>query len=189
MVNLVLFGPPGSGKGTQSVKIAEKYKLVHISTGDVFRREIRAKSELGLKVQSIIEKGELVSDDLLIQILENEIKKYPDAQGFVFDGFPRTIRQAEDLDKLMAKMGEKLTVVLSLTVNDNEILQRLLKRAEIEGRKDDTREVIENRISVYNAQTQPLIDFYKAKGILTDVEGIGSIDEIFSHLCAVIDAH
>lgn len=188
MVNLVLFGPPGSGKGTQSVRIAEKYNLVHISTGDVFRREIKAKSELGLRVQGIIERGELVSDDLLIEILEAEMKKYPEAAGFVFDGFPRTIRQAGDLDALMTKMNEKITAVLSLVVSDEEILKRLLRRAEIEGRKDDTKEVIENRISVYNAQTQPLIDYYRNKGILADVQGIGSIDGIFNDLCSVIDA-
>jgi len=189
MFNLILFGPPGSGKGTQSVKIAEKYNLVHISTGDVFRREIKAGSELGLKVKGIIERGELVSDELLIVILKNEMDKFPEASGFVFDGFPRTIPQAKDLDKLMIDLNEQVSLVTALEVNDDEILKRLLKRAEVEGRKDDTREIIENRINIYNSQTQPLIDYYKAQDKFIAVKGIGSIDQIFGDLCKTIEDH
>ena len=163
MFNFILFGPPGSGKGTQSLKIAEKYNLVHISTGDIFRKNIREKTPLGLKVQSIIEKGELVPDSLLIEILEDALKQHSKAKGFVFDGFPRTTQQAHDLDAMLAKKNESVSLVLALEVGDDEILKRLLKRAEIEGRKDDTKEVIENRIQIYNNQTQPLIDFYKNK--------------------------
>jgi adenylate kinase len=187
MFNFILFGPPGSGKGTQSVKIAEKYKLVHISTGDIFRKNIREKTPLGLKVQSIIEKGELVPDALLIEILEDALKQHSQARGFVFDGFPRTIQQAHDLDEMLAKNKESVSLVLALEVGDDEILKRLLKRAEIEGRKDDTKEVIENRIHVYNSQTQPLIDFYNKKGKFQSLKGIGGIDQIFGGICNIIE--
>lgn len=187
MFNFILFGPPGSGKGTQSIKIAEKYGFAHISTGDIFRKNIREKTALGAKVQSIIEKGELVPDELLIEILEDALDQHPDVAGFVFDGFPRTTQQAHDLDKMLNKRNESVSLVLALEVNDDEIIGRLLKRAEIEGRKDDTKEVIENRINIYNNQTQPLIDFYKEKGKFTSVNGIGGIEEIFKSICQAID--
>lgn len=187
MFNFILFGPPGSGKGTQSVKIAEKYNLAHISTGDIFRKNIREKTELGLKVQSIIEKGELVPDELLIEILENAMDQYEEKKGFVFDGFPRTKQQAKDMDVMLEKRNESVSLVLALEVNDDIIIARLLKRAELEGRKDDTKEVIENRINVYNNQTQPLIDFYKDENKFASVNGIGSIDEIFNNICTVIE--
>jgi adenylate kinase len=187
MFNFILFGPPGSGKGTQSVKIAEKYNLVHISTGDIFRKNIREKTQLGTKVQAIIEKGELVPDHLLIEILEDALQQHSKASGFVFDGFPRTIQQANDLDAMLAKNNETVSLVISLEVEDMEILKRLLKRAEIEGRKDDTKEVIENRIKVYNSQTQPLIDFYKRKKKFTSIQGTGSVEQIFTGICDIID--
>lgn len=187
MFNFILFGPPGSGKGTQSLKIAEKYNLVHISTGDIFRKNIREKTPLGLKVQAIIEKGELVPDALLIEILEDALQQHSKAKGFVFDGFPRTIQQAHDLDSMLGKNKESVSLVLALEVGDGEILKRLLKRAEIEGRKDDTKEVIENRIQIYNNQTQPLIDFYKNKKKFQSIQGIGGIDEIFKSICKIID--
>jgi len=189
MFNFILFGPPGSGKGTQSLKIAEKYNLVHISTGDIFRKNIREKTPLGLKVQAIIEKGELVPDALLIEILEDALQQHSKAKGFVFDGFPRTIQQAHDLDSMLGKNKESVSLVLALEVGDGEILKRLLKRAEIEGRKDDTKEVIENRIQIYNNQTQPLIDFYKNKKKFQSIQGIGGIDEIFKSICKIIDQH
>ncbi len=187
MFNFILFGPPGSGKGTQSVKIAGNYNLAHISTGDIFRRNIREKTPLGVQVQEIIEKGELVPDALLVQILADAMDSFNGVEGFVFDGFPRTLQQAHDLDKLLKERNEEVSLVLALEVNDDEILKRLLKRAEIEGRKDDTREVIENRIRVYNEQTQPLIDHYKKTGKFTAVNGIGSVDEIFNSICREID--
>ena len=187
MFNFILFGPPGSGKGTQSIKIAEKYNLAHISTGDIFRKNIREKTPLGLKVQSIIEKGELVPDELLVEILEDAMNSFEGIEGFVFDGFPRTIQQADDLSVLLNKRNDSVSLVLALDVNDDEIIGRLLKRAELEGRKDDTKEVIENRIGVYNSQTQPLIDYYKEKGKFTSVNGIGGIDEIFNSICEKID--
>lgn len=187
MFNFILFGPPGSGKGTQSIKIAEKYNLAHISTGDIFRKNIREKTALGLKVQSIIEKGELVPDELLVEILEDALDQFSGVDGFVFDGFPRTIQQADDLDTILEKRNDKVSMVLSLEVNDDEIIGRLLKRAELQGRKDDTKEVIENRINIYNSQTQPLIDYYKEKGLFHFVNGIGSIDDIFKSICDQVD--
>jgi adenylate kinase len=188
MFNFILFGPPGSGKGTQSIKIAEKYNFAHISTGDIFRKNIKEKTPLGIKVQAIIEKGELVPDELLIEILENAMDQYSGIDGFVFDGFPRTLQQADDLTEILHKRNEKVSLVLALEVNDDEIIDRLLKRAEKEGRKDDTRDVIENRIGVYNSQTQPLIDYYSQRDLFTSVNGIGSINEIFDAICAKIDA-
>lgn len=187
MFNFILFGPPGSGKGTQSVKVARKYGLTHISTGDIFRRNIREKTRLGLKVQGIIEKGELVPDELLVEILEDAMDQSKGTAGFVFDGFPRTLQQAADLDKILEKRNEKVSLVLALDVDDQEIIKRLLKRAELEGRKDDTRDVIENRIKVYNQQTQPLIDHYSKNGHFTSISGIGDIDQIFGAICSRID--
>ena len=189
MFNLVIFGPPGSGKGTQSVKIADKYNLAHISTGDIFRSEIKNKTELGLKVQGIIEKGELVPDDLLVELLENAMKKYKNIEGYIFDGYPRTIQQARDLDLLLKKSVDCVTLVLALEVDEEEIIQRLLKRAQEQGRKDDTEAVIRNRLEVYNKQTRPLIEYYNEQGKFLSVEGVGSIDEIFNNICSVIDRH
>jgi adenylate kinase len=187
MFNLVLFGPPGSGKGTQSLRIAEKYSLVHISTGDIFRREIRNQTTLGLKVQGIIEKGELVPDDLLVDILRSALQQAGNPAGFVFDGFPRTIRQAEDLDRLLGETGQKVSLVLALDVDEEEIVTRLLKRAQAEGRKDDTEEVIRNRMKVYHNQTHPLMDYYRHQGKFQSVHGVGSIDDIFESICRAIE--
>lgn len=187
MFNLILFGPPGSGKGTQSVKIAEKYNLVHISTGDIFRREIKNQSALGIKVQGIIEKGELVPDDLLVDILRSALQQAGSPAGFVFDGFPRTIRQAGDLDKLLAETGEKVSLVLALEVDEEEVVTRLLKRALLEGRKDDTEDVIRNRMKVYHSQTHPLMEYYEKQGKFISLHGVGSVDEIFAGICKKID--
>jgi len=187
MFNFILFGPPGSGKGTQSAKVAEKYNLAHISTGDIFRKNINEKTELGLKVQGVIEKGELVPDELLIEILEDTLDGLNGVNGYVFDGFPRTCQQAKDLDDIMNKRSDVVSMVLALEVNDDEIITRLLKRAEVQGRKDDSRDVIENRINVYNTQTQPLIDFYTKAGKFVSVNGIGSVDKIFNEVCENID--
>jgi adenylate kinase len=188
MFNLILFGPPGSGKGTQSVRIAEKYNLVHISTGDIFRREIKNQTALGLKVQSIIEKGELVPDDLLVDILRSALQQAGSPSGFCFDGFPRTLRQAEDLDKLLAETGEKVSLVLALEVDEEEVVKRLLKRAQLEGRKDDTEDVIRNRMKVYHSQTHPLMEYYRKQGKFVSLLGVGSIDDIFGAICKVIDS-
>jgi adenylate kinase len=187
MFNLILFGPPGSGKGTQSVRIAEKYRLVHISTGDILRKEVRNKTGLGLKVQGIMERGELVPDELLIDILREEIHRHKSPAGYIFDGFPRTVLQADELDKLLKEDKTAISLVLALDVNQEEVIKRLLKRAVEEGRKDDTEEVIRNRMNVYRTQTQPLIDHYKKQGKFRSVMGIGSIDDIFKNICSVID--
>lgn len=187
MFNLILFGPPGSGKGTQSAKIAEKYGLVHISTGDIFRNEIKQQTELGVKFKSLVEKGELVPDELIIDILDSALHKYQNINGFVFDGFPRTLNQSGELDNLLKKDKESVTLVLALDVNDNEVVTRLLKRAQIEDRKDDSEDVIKNRLQVYKDQTYPLIDLYKKQNKFVGIKGIGSIDEIFGNICGEID--
>ena len=189
MFNLILFGPPGSGKGTQSIKIAEKYKLAHISTGDIFRHEIKNETELGLRVKGIIEKGELVPDELLVALLENAMEKYKDVDGFIFDGFPRTCQQAKDLDVLMANSGDSVSLVLALEVNEEEVVQRLLKRAQEQGRKDDCEEVIRNRMEVYHKQTSPLIEYYEKQNKYTSLYGVGDIEEIFKGICNIIDQH
>jgi len=187
MYNIIIFGPPGSGKGTQSAKLAEKYSLTHISTGDIFRAEIKAKSELGLRVQSVIEKGELVSDVLLVDLLRSAMLKHTGTEGFLFDGYPRTTQQAHDLEKLLGEMDGGVNVVLALDVHDDELMERLLKRVQIEGRKDDTAEVISNRLNVYHSQTKPLMDLYDAQGKMKSVQGLGSIDDIFDLLCEKIN--
>lgn len=186
MYNIIIFGPPGSGKGTQSIKLAEKYNLTHISTGDIFRAEIKAGSELGLRVKHVIESGELVSDELLVDLLRSAMQKHPGTEGFLFDGYPRTIQQAHDLEQLLKEVGGQVNIVLALDVHDDELMDRLLKRARIEGRKDDTQEVISNRLEVYHSQTKPLMDHYAAQGKMESVDGIGSIEEIFNRLCEKI---
>lgn len=186
MLNLIIFGPPGSGKGTQSIKLAEKFNLTHISTGDIFRSEIKEKTALGLKVQGIIERGELVSDDLLVDLLRSAMNKSEGKDGFLFDGYPRTIQQAHDLEELLGEVNGKVDKVLALDVPDEELMDRLLKRAQLEGRKDDTAEVIANRLQVYHGQTKPLMNHYKTQGKLEIVNGVGSIDSIFESLCDVI---
>jgi len=187
MFNIIIFGPPGSGKGTQSIKLAEKYSLTHISTGDILRSNIKAKTELGLRVQSIIEAGDLVPDELLVDLLRSAMEKHPGTSGFLFDGFPRTLQQTHDLDMLLKESDSDVGVVLALDVHDDELMERLLNRAKLEGRKDDTEEVISNRLKVYHGQTKPLMDHYDAKGKLERVQGVGGIDDIFASLCVVVD--
>ncbi len=187
MFNLILFGPPGSGKGTQSIKIAEKYGLEHISTGEIFRYEIKHKTEIGLKVKNVIESGELVTDELLLEVLQNELKKHKDIKGFIFDGYPRTLVQAGHLDDLMEEMNMKISYVISLDVHDDELISRLLLRAKETNRTDDTEEVIKQRLVVYNNQTKPLIDYYSKHGKLLTVPGVGSIDDIFNTIITKID--
>jgi len=188
MFNLIIFGTPGSGKGTQSIKIAGEYHFGHISTGDIFRNEIRNNTELGIKVRGIIESGSLVPDELLIEILAKSMSMFNGVKGFVFDGFPRTIRQAEDLDEFLAKNNDCVSLVLALDVDNDEVIQRLLKRAKDEGRKDDTREVIKTRLDVYYNQTSPLIEYYKNQGKFRAVHGIGSVEDIFKEICQIINS-
>jgi len=186
MFNLILFGPPGAGKGTQAIKIAGKYGWVHVSTGDILRSEVNQGTPLGLKVKAVMEAGTLVSDELLIEIMESVFRKNPAAGGFVLDGFPRTLNQARELDQMLMKLGTKVSLVLSLDVDEEELVARLLKRAQEQGRKDDTKEVIKNRLLQYHQHTKPLIEYYKGEKLLKNVKGVGTIDEIFATLCQSI---
>jgi adenylate kinase len=186
MLNIVLFGPPGSGKGTQSELIIDRYGLTHFSTGDMLRAELAAESELGLRAKSIMEKGELVSDEIIIGMIRNRIKSESQAKGFIFDGFPRTVAQAETLDKLLEELGMKIDVMLGLEVERQELIDRLLKRGQQQGRSDDNLATIENRIKVYGDQTTPVMDYYRTQGKYRGFNGVGSIDEIFNRLTGII---
>lgn len=187
MLNIVIFGAPGSGKGTQSAKLVEKYGLKHLSTGEILREEIEAGTELGKLADGYMSRGELVPDDLVIDILEDLIGRNGQVKGFIFDGFPRTLAQGEALGRMLAKYGEDIHAVINLEVDEEELVGRLLKRGKISGRKDDNRETIESRLEVYNRQTAPLKAFYKARGSLKKIEGVGSIDEIFHSIEKEID--
>ncbi len=189
MKNIVLFGPPGAGKGTQAEKLIAKYGLDHVSTGDVIRAEIKSGSELGQLVKSYTEKGELVPDQVVIDIIADYVLKHKSGNGNIFDGFPRTTFQAEEFDKILAANGLKVDVMLSLTVPDEELVKRLLLRGKDSGRADDSNEeVIRNRISVYKAQTAVVADYYAAQNKYAEINGVGGIDEIFGRLCEVIDS-
>lgn len=187
MLNIVLFGPPGAGKGTQSEKMIAEFDLVHFSTGEILRVEIAAETELGLMAKAKINKGELVSDDLVIGMIEKKIVASKDSKGFIFDGFPRTTAQAEALDVMLAKIGMTVSAMIALEADKDELVKRLLNRGLSSGRADDQDvSVIENRIRVYNEQTSPLIDFYKAQNKFISVNGIGSIDSIFGAISTEI---
>lgn len=188
MLNIVLFGPPGSGKGTQSALLKEKYGLVHISTGDVFRA-LDPESELGKLAKSYADKGNLVPDEVTIKILESEVQKYPNAKGVIYDGFPRTTAQAEALDAFLAEKGTTVSVMLSLVVPEEELRDRLKKRAESSGRADDADpEVIQNRINTYNTSTAPVANFYDGQNKLIEIDGVGAIEDVTSRLFSAIDA-
>ena len=188
MLNLVLFGPPGAGKGTQAVKLIEQYKLVHLSTGDILRGELAAKSKLGLEAKSYMDKGELVPDNVVIGMIEVKIDQNPEAKGFIFDGFPRTRAQASALDEVLEKKGKSITRMLALEVEKAELIKRLQGRGKISGRADDQDlSVIENRINVYNRETAPVIEYYDNQGKFTSINGMGTIEEIFGRLCTAID--
>lgn len=189
MLNLILFGPPGSGKGTQAAKLVEKYNVVHISTGDCFRYEMKNDTPLGKMAKSYLEKGELVPDEVTVGMLKNKVEANKDANGFIFDGFPRTIPQAEALDNYLSSKGQEIDTLISLDVEDNEIVTRLLKRGETSKRKDDSsEEIIRNRIDVYNNETSPVFNYYDEKNRAQKVNGFGSLEEIFKRLCKVIDS-
>lgn len=186
MLNLVLFGPPGAGKGTQSDLIVEKYNLIHISTGDLLRAEIKAQTELGTIAAAKIEKGELVSDDIVIGMIKNKLAANLDAKGFIFDGFPRTTAQAEALDVLLKEVNMSVSCMLSLEVETPELLKRLLERGKVSGRADDQDEsIIMNRMAAYNSSTLPVKEYYKAQGKQSEINGVGSIQEIFEAICKV----
>lgn len=188
MKNLVLFGPPGAGKGTQSEKLIEMYNLIHISTGDILRAERAAGTDLGNKANQYIEKGELVPDDVVIGMVKNKIKENINSNGFIYDGFPRTIAQAKALDQLLAEFNISISKMLALEVNEDELTKRLLLRGKTSGRADDQNETtIRNRFKVYNNETLPLIDFYRNQGKFAGINGLNSIEGVFSDLCDNID--
>ncbi|MCB9081447.1 MAG: adenylate kinase [Lewinellaceae bacterium] len=187
-INLILFGPPGSGKGTQAAKLVEKYGLLHISTGDLFRYEMGNDTPLGQEAKSYIAKGELVPDSVTIGMLRNKVEANPDVPGYIFDGFPRTIPQCEALDALLADMDESISRLIMLDVPDKEIVERILNRGITSGRSDDLDQaIIQNRIDVYKNETTPVFDYYAAKGKSVKVAGVGSIEDIFIRLCSEID--
>ncbi len=187
MYNIALFGPPGAGKGTQSRKLIEKYNLAYISTGDILRDEIAAGSKLGMQAKSVIEKGGLVSDEIIVQIIEKKIKTNTEVNGFLFDGFPRTIVQAYILEGLLLKLNTSLNCMVRLEVPKDVLMERMLERAKKEKRIDDTTEVIENRLQEYKNKTIPVADFYKEKGIKYSVDGVGSVDDIFERITNVVE--
>ncbi len=187
-MNIVLFGPPGAGKGTQSKFLTEQYGLEHLSTGDLLRAEIQAETPLGLQAQELMSAGELVPDDLVVGMIRNRLKDDPKSKGFVFDGFPRTRAQAEALDSTLVKLGSSITVMLALEVEEEELVKRLLGRGETSGRPDDkSEEVVRKRIREYEKKTAPLKEYYEEQGKLRRIHGMGSIAEITARLTAAID--
>ncbi len=187
MLNIVIFGAPGSGKGTQSERIVEKYQLNHISTGEVLREEIAKESELGKIAQAYINKGQLIPDELMINILASVMDSFQDSKGVVFDGFPRTIPQAGALEKMLQERGQHIHVMLDLDVPEEELVSRLIKRGQISGRADDNEETIRKRLDVYYNQTAPLKDFYKEKGTYAHINGLGEMETIFNQIATAVE--
>lgn len=188
MFNLILFGPPGSGKGTQSEKLISKYGLKHLSTGDLLRGEIAAKTPLGLEAKSLMDKGRLVPDEMVVGMISTALESNPNARGFLFDGFPRTSAQAEALDKLLSFKKSSIAAMLALEVSEEELVKRLLKRGETSGRSDDNNEqVIRARINEYRNKTEAVADYYKRYNKVIAVPGEGTVDEIFNSLSEAID--
>lgn len=187
MINLVIFGPPGAGKGTQSEKLISKYGFVHISTGDLFRWHTKNDTPLGKRVKEIMNSGALVPDEITIAMLKEELDKNPQAKGFLFDGFPRTVAQAEALDKFMHDNGSAIHFVVALDVNEQELRERIAKRKAIENRADDEEEKLNKRITEYFGKTIHVLPYYEKQGRLARVNGVGKIDDIFASICAVID--
>ena len=188
MFNLILFGPPGSGKGTQSEQLIAKYGLKHLSTGDLLRSEIARQTPLGMEAKNIMDKGQLVPDEVVVGMISSAIDAHPEVRGFLFDGFPRTTAQAESLDKLLSLKKTAIHLVLALEVGEEELVNRLLKRGQTSARSDDTNEaVIRERIAVYHSKTSAVAAYYSTFGKVEMVKGEGSIDDIFNRLCAEID--
>lgn len=188
MRNIVIFGAPGSGKGTQSDKLIDKYGLNHISTGDVLRNEIKNGTELGKTAKNYIDKGQLIPDELMVDILASVYDSFgKDYKGVIFDGFPRTIAQAEALKKMLATRGHNVAAMIELDVPEEELMKRLILRGQQSGRSDDNEETIKKRLDVYHGQTAPLIDWYKREGIHSHIQGLGELDRIFADICAVVD--
>ena len=187
MLNIALFGPPGAGKGTQAKKLAEKYNLTYLSTGDILRKEIAENTPLGLQAKTVIEQGGLVCDETIVQIIENSINMHSDSNGILFDGFPRTYAQAYIIDGLLIKMNTKLSCLLSLEVPRKELVGRMMLRAQKENRSDDKKDIIENRLREYENKTVPVIDFYNDQQKYYPVNGVGSVDEVFDRLTDKIE--
>ncbi len=186
MLNIVIFGAPGSGKGTQSERIVAKYGINHISTGDVLRAEIKNGTELGKIAKGYIDQGQLIPDELIIDILAKTLDSFKDSKGVIFDGFPRTIPQAEALKKVLADRGQSVSIMLDLDVPEDELMTRLIKRGQESGRADDNEETIKKRLVVYHSQTAPLIDWYKAEGQYCHINGLGTMEGIFEEICKAI---
>ena len=187
-MNIILFGPPGAGKGTQSDKLIEKYNLNHLSTGDLFRNQLGNNTPLGLEAKKFMDEGNLVPDSVVINMVKEEIESKKNSKGFIFDGFPRTVNQAEALDYMLNEKGLRINFLISLEVNDDELINRIKKRALVSGRIDDQSEdKINNRIKVYNEETLPVLNHYKKLNKYNPVNGVGSIDEIFDDICSKIE--
>ncbi|MFU8811429.1 MAG: adenylate kinase [Balneolaceae bacterium] len=179
-MNIILFGPPGAGKGTQAAKIAEHYSIPHLSTGNIFRKNIKNETDLGKKVKSILDSGELVPDETVVELVADELSKAPYQNGYILDGFPRTVPQAESLDAYLEENNDSIDAFITLSVPEEELIQRILSRQE--GRSDDTPEKVKNRLKVYHEETAPVLGYYKKKGLVTEIDGVGSVDEIFSSI-------
>jgi adenylate kinase len=187
MLNLVLFGPPGAGKGTQSEKLIAKYQLVHLSTGDLLRSQIAAGTELGLRAKALMDQGVLVPDEVVIGMIDSKLNENQSAAGFIFDGFPRTVPQAEALDALLAQYGEQITTMVALVVEEEELTRRLLNRGQTSGRSDDqNEELIRRRVKEYNEKTTPVAGYYSNQGKFAAIDGVGDIDSIFAAICEKI---
>lgn len=188
MFNLIIFGPPGSGKGTQSEKLIEKYGMIHLSTGNLLREEIVNKTSLGLEAKSYMDQGQLVPDEVVIGMIRSALDTNPQAKGFLFDGFPRTVKQAEALDNLLKEKNTEIAAVLALGVSEEELIERLLNRGKTSGRSDDVNEsIIKARITEYENKTAPVARYYESFGKVIKIEGEGSIDDIFELLCKEIN--
>lgn len=190
MLNIVLFGPPGAGKGTQSQKLIDTYNLIHLSTGDLLRSEIAAGTELGLRAKTLMDQGMLVPDEVVIGMIDSKLKENKQAGGFIFDGFPRTVPQAISLDTLLQANNTAISCMIALEVNEEELTKRLLLRGQTSGRPDDQDEVlVRKRVQEYNTKTAPVADFYAQQGKFHGVNGIGEIEDIFNETCRIIDGY
>ncbi len=190
MLNLVLFGPPGAGKGTQSQKLIDKYSLIHLSTGDILRAEISNGTALGLEAKKLMDQGVLVPDEVVIGMISNKLDANKGAKGFIFDGFPRTVAQAAALDQLLISKGESISGMIALEVNNEELEKRLLLRGKDSGRPDDQDpEIIKKRVEEYNNKTAPVANYYKEQNKFTGINGIGSIEDIFNNIVKVVDSY
>lgn len=188
MLNIVIFGPPGSGKGTQSENLIKEYNLAHISTGDLLRKEISTNTQLGALAKSHMDKGELVPDEVIIGMIDSYLDKMSEVKGVIFDGFPRTVAQAQALKDLLATYKTSVNVCLNLEVPNDELITRLIERGKTSGRSDDNLETIQKRLVTYDAQTKPVLDFYKKEGVAANIKGVGSIDGIFADIKKAVDA-